>query len=85
MSTVSVSALPEGVAERLAAFAEWTGTPLFPAEKVLFDQGGEDGHTFSDEFLTYVQRVGMSLDWVYLGDAMPLVMRAYNAAQEVRE
>ncbi|MCV2446670.1 hypothetical protein [Paracoccus sp. DMF] len=74
--------LPDGVQERLATFAEWTGTTAFPADKVLEKCEGED--TFSDEFLAYVQRVGMSLDWVYLGDAMPLVMRAYNAAQESR-
>ena len=74
--------LPDGVAERLATFAEWTNTTLFPADKVVVECDG--GHTFSSEFLAYAQEVGMSLDWAYSGDAMGLVMRAHNAAREGR-
>lgn len=75
-------ALPHGMDERLATFARWTGATPFPVEKV-FDMA--DGfRTFSSEFLAYVERMGLSLDWAYLGDAKALVMQAFNAAQEGR-
>lgn len=67
---------PAGMTDRLALFAEWTGTT--PPDTILEDQG--DGWTFSTEFLTFCALNGMSIDWVWLGDEKSLVLGAHNAA-----
>lgn len=67
---------PAGTLDRLALFAEWTGTT--PPETILEDQG--DGWTFSTEFLAYCDTNGLSLDWVWLDDEKSLVLQAHNAA-----
>lgn len=67
---------PAGMMDRMALFAEWTGTT--PPETILEDQG--DGWTFSEEFLTFCALNGMSIDWVWLGDEKSLVLEAHNAA-----
>lgn len=72
--------IPHGAMDRLALFAEWTGTT--PPEFILADQG--DGWTFSDELIAYCDAYGMSLDWFWLGDERGVVMAAHNAAKEAR-
>ena len=67
---------PHGTLDRLALFAEWTGTT--PPETILEDQG--DGWTFSTKFLRYAETTGLSLDWVWLGDEKSLVMQAHAVA-----
>ena len=69
--------LPEGVQERLALFAEWTGTK--PPEKLTEGEGMD--RTFSDELLMFCEETGLSLDWLWLGDERPLVIAAFHAAQ----
>ncbi|MBO4169697.1 hypothetical protein [Cereibacter azotoformans] len=69
--------LPTGTAERLAKFAKLTGTT--PPEAILDADGAP-----TDDILDFARANGMSLDWLYFGDAMPLVMRAHNAAREGR-
>ena len=51
--------LPAGALERLALFAEWTGTT--PPARILDGEGEE--RTFSDDILAYADEQGMSLDW----------------------
>lgn len=72
--------LPDGVTERLALFSEWTGTT--PPDRLLNGEG--EDRTFTDEFLVYCRINGLSLDWVWLGNEMSLVMRAHHAAKEGR-
>jgi len=69
--------MPGGARDRLALFAEWTGTT--PPACVLVDAG--DGPTFSRELLTYGRANGLSLDWFWLGDERGLVMQAFNTAR----
>ena len=59
---------------RLARFAEWTRTT--PPEKIKDAEG-----CLTDEFLAYYVENGLSLDWVLLGDAMPLVMESFHRAR----
>lgn len=82
MNAISATdtALPSGALERLALFAEWTGTT--PPARVLIDQG--DGATFSDEILAYAYRNGLSLDWFWLGDERGLVMAYHHEAKKDR-
>ncbi|MGR3792638.1 hypothetical protein [Vannielia sp. SX4] len=72
--------LPDGVSERLAQFAAWTGAT--PPASVAEDQG--DGLTFSTELLQFADRTGLSLDWLWLGTPRSLILGAYNRAQEGR-
>ncbi|WP_028031124.1 hypothetical protein [Gemmobacter nectariphilus] len=64
-------------AERLALFAEWTGTT--PPERILDGEGAEA--TFSDALLAYAEAEGLSLDWLWLADDKGLVMACHNAAK----
>lgn len=68
--------LPSGAKERLALFAEWTGTQP-PA--TITEGKGED-LTFSKDLLTYAYRNGLNLDWFWLGDERGPVM-AYHRTQ----
>lgn len=70
---------PAGVSERLAMFAEWTGTQLFPIENVV--EGLDDERTFSTDFLRFCNENGLSLDWVWLGDERSLVIEAFHSAK----
>lgn len=70
--------LPGDALDRLALFAEWTGTT--PPETILEDQG--DGWTFSTKFLRYANATGLSLDWFWLGDERGLVMAYHRQAME---
>ncbi len=72
----NATGLPADAMERLALFAEWTGTTP-PA--CLTEGKGED-LTFSDDLLTYANRFGLNLDWFLLGDERGLVM-AYHRAE----
>ena len=60
--------------ERLARFAEWT--PTTPPETIKDAEG-----CLTDDFLAYCVENGLSLDWVLLGDAMPLVMESFHRAR----
>lgn len=64
-------------AERLALFAEWTGTT--PPERILDGEGTEA--TFSDALLAYAEAEGLSLDWLWLADDKGLVMAGHHAAK----
>lgn len=66
--------------DRLALFAEWTGT--MPPERILVG-AGEDA-TFSDEMLTYAKAHGLNLDWFVLGDERGLVMAYHREAKKDR-
>lgn len=68
--------LPEGALERLALFAEWTGT--MPPERITDGAGGD--LTFSDDLLIYADRNGLSLDWFWMGSERGLVMQCHSAA-----
>ena len=65
--------MPAGVLDRLALFAEWTGTE--PPAAIL------DGDSFAPDFLRYAHANGLSLDWVWMGDERGLVMQAHHAAK----
>ena len=62
--------------ERLATFADWTQTT--PPETIVDAEG-----CLTDEFLAYCVENGVSLDWVLLGDAMPLVMESFHRTRRV--
>lgn len=68
-------ALPAAVYERLATFAEWTGT--VPPETLLDEDGSP-----SDALLAFCRSQGLSLDWLFRGGVHSLVMRAHRAARE---
>jgi hypothetical protein len=70
----AVTGLPEGAIDRLALFAEWTGTT--PPACIVIGEGKD--RTFSDDILIYADRQGMSLDWFWLGDERSLVMANHN-------
>lgn len=72
--------LPDGVAERMAQFVEWTG--ITPPTRLTEDQG--DGRTFTTELLNFAGETGLSLDWLWLGTERSLVLGAFHAAQEGR-
>lgn len=76
MNAISANdtAMPAGALERLALFAEWTGTT--PPARILDGEGEE--RTFSDDILAYADEQGMSLDWFWLGDERGLVMANHN-------
>lgn len=63
--------------DRLALFAEWTGTT--PPE--VLTEEDEDGPTFSREMLAYCNRFGLNLDWLVLADERGLVMAYHRAAK----
>lgn len=63
---------------RLAQFAEWTRTA--PPEKLLDKEGAPTG-----KLLAYCRETGLSLDWLFLGDAKGLVMAEHRRAAEPRE
>lgn len=69
---------PEGVLDRLALFAEWTGTT--PPQRLLNGEG--EDRTFTDELLSYCDQNGLSLDWLWLADEKSLVMQAFHSAKE---
>lgn len=71
---------PEGVLDRLALFAEWTGTT--PPKRILDGEGDEA--TFSTEILTYAVQNGLNLDWFWLGDERGLVMSYHRVAKQER-
>ena len=58
-------------AVRLAQFAEWTGTE---APESLLDGDGAP----TDELLDFCKSQGLSLDWLFLGDAKGLVMAQHR-------
>lgn len=60
--------------QRLAEFAVWTGT-VPPAQ--LLDADGEP----TDALRAYCRENGLSLDWLFAGDAQSLVMQAHHAAK----
>lgn len=70
----TVIGLPEGALERLALFAEWTGT-MPPACLVIREI---EGLAFSEDLLVYANKQGLSLDWFWLGDERSLVMSYHN-------
>lgn len=70
------------MAERLALFAKWTGAQQFPVKSTL--EACEGGNTFSDAFLHYCNKNGMSLDWVWLGDERGVVIEAFRNAKGAR-
>ncbi|WP_265502211.1 hypothetical protein [Paracoccus beibuensis] len=74
-----VAGVPAGTRDRLALFAEWTGTAPFPADKIL--EGSKDERTFTDAFLRHCNDTGMSIDWVWLNDEKGLVIAAHHAAK----
>lgn len=65
----------EDASSRLAGFAEWTDTEA-PAS-LLDDQGAP-----TTELLAYCKAQGLSLDWLFLGDAKGLVMAQHRQARE---
>lgn len=69
--------LPDGALERLALFAEWTGTT--PPKNPVTNEGGD--LYFSDELLSFADESGLSLDWFWLGDERGLVIGAHNHAK----
>lgn len=70
--------LPGGVLDRLALFAEWTGTT--PPQRILDGEGHEA--TFSTEILTYAVQHGLNLDWFWLGDERGLVLAYHRQTME---
>jgi hypothetical protein len=71
--------LPSGAKERLALFAEWTGTT--PPANIT--QGKGEDLTFHSDLLAYARRNGLNLDWFWLGDERGLVL-AYHRRELVK-
>lgn len=66
--------------QRLAQFAEWTGTT--PPEHITEGEGND--RTFSTAFLVYANQHNLNLDWLWLGEVRGLVM-AYHRQAETSE
>lgn len=76
----TVSGLPGGAMERLALFAEWTGTT--PPQRILKGRGMNA--SFSRELLAYAYKQGLNLDWFWLGDERGLVTAYHRREREAR-
>lgn len=72
----NATGLPSGAKERLALFAEWTGTT--PPEFICEGKGKDISFTY--DLLTYAACHGLNLDWFWLGDERGLVL-AYHRSQ----
>lgn len=72
-SAGNATGLPLGTLDRLAQFEEWTG--IAPPSQILDEDGAP-----SLALTAFCKYQGLSLDWIFRGDARGSILRAHRAA-----